>query len=96
MTTWLNVEEITEVYRVTEETLMHYSVRGNLPALGLTSDNPRYSLSHLDQLFPKRSTPPAVQMVPPKLGTAQLGGMALRQRSKPTRNLGAHYYLAAS
>ena len=96
MTAWLHVEEVTEVYRVTAETLMHYSIRGNLPALGLSSENPRYSLTHVDQLFPKRATPPAMQMVPPKLGKTQLGGISLDGKGKSRTDQNVRYYLAAS
>ena len=46
---WLPADEITATYRVTEATLTHFSQRGNLPARGLTSSKPRYSLNHVDR-----------------------------------------------
>lgn len=96
MSAWLPAQEITETYRVTEATLAHFSERGNLPARGLTSSSPRYSLAHVERLFPKRAAEPTLQMVPPKLGMSRLGGIPLsNEQTHDTRDPAA-YYLAAS
>ena len=92
MSAWLPAQEITETYRVTEATLAHFSERGNLPARGLTSSSPRYSLAHVERLFPKRAAEPTLQMVPPKLGMSRLGGIPLsNEQTHETRDPAAYY-----
>lgn len=93
---WLPADEITATYRVTEATLTHFSQRGNLPARGLTSSKPRYSLNHVDRLFPKRVAEPTLEMVPPKLGMSRLGGIPISQSRGHSRRDPAALYLAAS
>lgn len=96
MSAWLPAQEITETYRVTEATLAHFSQRGNLPARGLTSTTPRYSLAHVERLFPKRVAEPTIQMIPPKLGLSRLGGIPVDQGHTHAKKDPATYYLAAS
>ena len=96
MSAWLPAQEITETYRVTEATLAHFSHRGNLPVRGLTSASPRYSLAHVERLFPKRVAEPTIQMIPPKLGLSRLGGIPVDQGHTHSKEDPATYYLAAS
>lgn len=96
MSAWLPAKDITETYRVTEAMLTLFSQRGNLPARGLTSSSPRYSLAHVERLFPRRAAEPIIHMVPPKLGMSRLGGIPIDRGNTHTKEDPAAYYLAAS
>ena len=96
MSAWLPAQEITETYRVTEATLAHFSERGNLPARGLTSSSPRYSLAHVERLFPKRAAEPTLPDGSSKARYEPTRRHSLsNEQTHETRDPAA-YYLAAS